>query len=250
LSDYEEALARVELRRQEQLAEQHIYIRARALLRAAGWSATKRELFAASRTEQVSSTVTITDRERSAVVHRALELQQDPNVRGRHVCPDMSEEATMPGKQLPATLREKIKGYVATRRTREPHVRPCVLLAEVIQKFDVQMSEQNFRATYWGAPSPDTPQGRPTKRRSLGMALGAVRKPAVASPPETQPATTPTRAIPTQAAAPPQLLYTVTGLAAGAVLVRLEVVTDPPSAAAIGQLVDAWLSTINRKAVA
>ena len=232
MSEYQDLLAAALQRRDAQLAERHVYIRARGILAAAGWNASSRQLEAAAELDGQ-----VREEERQAVVIRALQLQQDPRARGRHVRP----EATMPrGQAPPATTREQIRRYIAERRQQDPRLKATAAHLEVLRQFGVELSLNAFYVSYWGGKNGERlPKVNGKPARTLGKAAPEHSRIIPASP-APAPAPPPDPVVRTEAAAGPfSLEQTPTG-----VRVRLDLLTGPHGAAIMAQLIGLGLNLI------
>jgi hypothetical protein len=257
---YQEELARQLEKRPAAAARNREFVRACSILGEAGWNASREQLEAAAEKDK-----RIEEHERAGVVARAIEIQNDPTVRGRQIRPE--DEATMPqGQFTPRATREKIREYVVRRRSEDRKLKAAVVHAEVLKKFDIEISSANFYATYWAKAKPNGKRPAPKAAAPETGTTEAV-PPAEESAPTSAaevPATVPAQhqgepktedlsflAAPAllraRDVAPAGPFLSLSPLTDGSVLVRLELATDPAGAGVLVALIGQGLTHINRK---
>lgn len=213
-----ELQARALQRQDAQLADRRLFVRARAILAVAGWEAPQRQLEAAAELDQ-----DIKEEERQAVVVKALQLQQDPQIRARHVRPG---EATMPkGTQIPRA--DEIRAFMDQRRKADPELTARQLHTEVTRKFKVTVSLATIYS-WFGA-----------LKKTNGKPAAAPKTPASPAPAPAPPGRVPQHAC-SEAAAGPSIHQD----GSGRVLVRFEFWAEPHEAALLAQLIARGLSSM------
>jgi hypothetical protein len=262
---YQEELARQLEKRPAAAARNREFVRACSILGEAGWNASREQLEAAAEKDK-----RIEEHERAGVVARAIEIQNDPTVRGRQIRPE--DEATMPqGQFTPRATREKIREYVVRRRSEDRKLKAAVVHAEVLKKFDIEISSANFYATYWAkakpngkrpapkaaAPETGTTEAVPPVEESAPTSAAEVPATVPAQHEQREPETqdlslpaTPTLPPRTRDVTPAGPFLSLSPLTDGSVLVRLELATDPAGAGVLASLIGQALAHINRRAAA
>jgi hypothetical protein len=192
VSEYQAALQRAKERAAAGSMALRLEMRARRLLGAAGWSATPEQLRAAADLLPEPDRIEAELLEPS--IARAVEMQSDPNIRGRRLRPE--EVEVMPrrteaesGRVLPTELREKIRDYVWNRRRNEPGVSAALVHTDVCEVFGVTLSYAGFYGTYWrkadgaAAGEPAKKKAKPSPRKQPAAVRSATVAPAVEAPP-------------------------------------------------------------------
>jgi hypothetical protein len=197
--EYADALATSRARQETAAIERS----ARVALRALGWAADREQLEAWAES--------IPARRRAAVVEQALQLRAQATEPERRYTAE-EREAFMaarqrggrpPMKLIPEAKRAEIREFIVQRRRADPKVSPRAVCEEVEHRFGVELSPQNFSATYWMPAGRKLEAFRAESERQPGRAAGPLPTGGVATAPAVAPAVaSPNGGTPTPPSAP------------------------------------------------